>query len=109
MITIFQSLKSISGYPIPETTILEIVDSVGLDPEQDTDSSVRRSIGFKRATAKIYTYLSLAPNVSQGGISYSFTKDERNLFVSIADRILKEIGDEDEMNDANYGYMGENL
>lgn len=69
---VLQSLKSLSGYPIPLATIQDVADEVGISVDAETTQELRGSKEFKRAKARVYLYLSKAPNVSQGGITYSF-------------------------------------
>lgn len=68
----------------------------------------RQGSAYKRAKAKVYLFLSEAPNVSQGGISYSFTADERSRYARKAEAILEEIGDPED-DGIKYGYIGENF
>lgn len=106
--TILQSLKSLSNYPIPTTTIQNIVEGLGFDVADDVTQELRKSKNFKRAQAQMYLFLAEAPNVSQGGISYSFSDDERKRFRLRADNLLDEVGD-DNNTGVQYGYMGSDL
>ncbi|EJX05271.1 hypothetical protein EVA_06627 [gut metagenome] len=107
---VLQALKSISGYPIPATTLQDIAAGCGLDANGEVTEEMRTKAEFKRAKAKVYLYLSEAPNVSQGGISYSFSESERNRFRMRAKSILNSLGETDEsLNGQEYGYQGEDL
>ena len=92
---VLQSLKSLSAYPIPSVTVTEM------------STEIRNSVEYKRACAKVYMFLADAPNVSQGGQSYSFSEDERRRFASRANGILEDIGDISES--VECGYIGEDL
>ncbi len=106
--TIQQSLKSLSAYPIPSATIANIAEGLGLVAEAEATREVRASRDFKRAQAQVYLFLVEAPNVSQGGVSFSFTDEERRRFRLRAESLLEEAGDEDNLL-GDYGYMGSDL
>nr|DAP71727.1 MAG TPA: hypothetical protein [Caudoviricetes sp.] len=103
-----KALMSISSYPIPAPVIENIAGSAGLEPDIDVDLEVRQSDPFRRATAGVYQYLSEAPNVSQAGISYTFSEDERTRFAQRASNILASLGDSQEA-EIEVGYMGEDF
>lgn len=106
---VLQSLKSLSGYPIPLATIQDVADEVGISVDVETTQELRGSKEFKRAKARVYLYLSKAPNVSQGGITYSFSDEDRRRFRNEAESILDEIGDDANGLGVTYGYKGEDL
>lgn len=107
--TILQSLKSITAYPIPSATLQDIVEGCGLSVDADLTNEMRNGIEFKRAKARVYLYLITAPNISQNGVSFSFTSEERKCFKKTAKGILTEIGDDISGLGVKYGYKGENL
>ena len=106
---VLQSLKSLSGYPIPLATIQDVADEVGISVDAEATGEIRGSKEFKRAKARVYLYLSKAPNVSQGGISYNFSEEDRRRFRQEAESILDEIGDDANGLGVTYGYKGEAL
>lgn len=106
---VLQSLKSLSGYPIPLATIQDVADEVGISVDAEATGEIRGSKEFKRAKARVYLYLSKAPNVSQGGISYNFSDEDRRRFRQEAESILDEIGDNADGLGVTYGYKGEDL
>lgn len=106
---VLQSLKSLSGYPIPLATIQDVADEVGISIDAETTRELRGGKEFKRAKARVYLYLSKAPNVSQGGINYSFSDEDRRRFRQEAESILDEIGDNADGLGVTYGYKGEDL
>jgi hypothetical protein len=108
MMTILQSLKSLSSYPIPTATLQDAAEGLGFEIDAEATTDVRKSKSFKQAQAKVYEFLADAPNVSQGGISFSFTDDERKCFRLRADNLLEEAGNISNSG-IKYGYMGENL
>ncbi len=103
-----QSLRSLSAYPIPSATLQDIAEGVGLSADTDLTQELRRSSEFRRAQAGVYLFLSEAPNVTQNGISYSFSDDDRRRFKTRAESILDELGDTTD-NGVSYGYQGEEL
>lgn len=105
--TIAQSLKSLSAYPIPSATLQDVAEGAGLTIDTEVTPEVRRSRSFRRAKAKTLIWLSGAPNVSQGGQSYSFSDDERNRLHGWAMDILDDLGELD--NTDQFGYQGEDL
>lgn len=109
MATVIDSLRSISGYPIPANVFEDALDANELDGCAYADADVRNSPQFKRAKASIYTYLSLAPNVSQGGVSFSFTSKEKDAFKRMAESLLADAGDGNDGSSGCYGWMGENF
>lgn len=104
---IFHSLSSISPYPIPSAAIHSAVAGVGLSGEDEVSPSVLRSRAYKLAQAQLYRYLAAAPNISQGGISYTFSADERNQFLRLANTLYEEAGEDG--TGATFGYKGEDL
>lgn len=103
-----KALISISSYPIPAPVIENIACAAGLDPGTELDPEVRQSDPFRRATAGVYQYLAEAPNVSQAGITYSFSEDERQRFAQRASNILAELGDDQDA-EVEVGYFGEDF
>lgn len=106
---IAQSLNSLNAYPIPLATLQDIAEGVGLSADTELTQEIRRSREFRKAQALTYLYLSEAPNISQGGIQYSFSEDERKRMRNRAEAILDEIGDESTDTGLVFGYMGESL
>lgn len=109
MSTVFQSLKCLSSYPIPSATIENVAEESGLNASDNVTVEVRKSKSFMLTKAGIYDFLSEAPNISQSGISFSFSEDERKRFKTKADSLRRVAGYEDAANQAVYGYQGEDL
>lgn len=107
--TILESLKSLSGYPIPRISLVNITEEVGLSADSSINTEIRQSKPYKRAKAKVYTLLSEAPDVSQGGINYSFSDEDKNRFRTQAQALLDEVGDDTSLMGDNYGWQGEDL
>lgn len=103
--TINEALRSINAYPIPDRTIIEVCERRGLDPCGEAGFSVLDSDDFKLAKADLLLWLSYAPNVSQGGQSYTFSDEQRKEMRAESAGLLDELG-EDEAPKIRYGYKG---
>lgn len=107
---VFESLLGISAYPIPMRTIEAAALKRGLDTEAEMLYAMYREAQYRLATADLMMWLYYAPNVSQGGQSYSLTDAQRAEFRRRAQAIYGELGDEEGMNSGiRYGYKGENI
>lgn len=102
-------LQSINAYPIPANVITEAGIRHNVDVESDVTPEIIKSSGYKLAKADIYAYLAGAPNVTQNGISFSFSEDQRTYFLSVASSIRSEEGVTDPTTGQGYGYVGEDL
>ena len=107
--TIQQSLKSLTAYPIPPATLQDIAEGCGLSLDTELTQELRSGKEMKRAKARAYAYLITAPNISQNGVSFSFTAEERKQFKKLAVGLLKEIGDDTSSIGTKYGYVGEDF
>ena len=102
--TIQNSLNSISAYPIPLNTLQDIAEERGVDIEGVATAEIRTSSQFQLAKADIYYWLSKAPNVSQAGISYSFSDRDRLNFSRQANAIYRKNGEA--LPIRSFGYKG---
>lgn len=111
MATIIDALKGINAYPIPRLTLLSIIDNRGLFEGEELTQDILRSAEFKLAQADMLMWLSLAPNVSQGGQTYSFTDEQRVQLRNKANGIYKEYdaASEGSAPKSIYGYKGNKL
>lgn len=107
--TISELLRSINTYPIPASIILEAGIKYNLDVDSEATKEVIESKDYKLAKADIYAYLAGAPNVTENEISFSFSEDQRNYFLSLSNSIKSELGVEDETTGQGFGWMGEDL
>lgn len=107
--TILQSLGSLNPYPIPAAALNAIAAGTGLDATAELSPENRESPAMKRAEGKVYLYLAGAPNVSQNGISFSFSAEERKMFRRIARSLFKEAGTDAGACGVSFGYKGENF
>ena len=109
METILESLKGVNAYPVPLRTLVEIAERRGLSLTSDATQADLRGKDYKLATADLLLWLSLAPNISQGGQSYSFTDDQRQQFRNRANALFDEFGEETSSIQPTYGYKGSRL
>lgn len=85
-----------------------IAQSYVLDLDMEANAAVRATADYKRAQAAVYNFLAAAPNVSQGGISFSLTDADKAQYRRKALDLLEETGDIS-LGGISYGYKGENL
>lgn len=102
-------LQSINAYPIPANVISEAGIRYGLELEAEATQEIISSSGYKLAKADVYAYLAGAPDVTQNGISFSFSDKDKQYFLNVASSIRKEEGVEDATSGQYYGYVGEDL
>lgn len=111
MKTILDTLKGISAYPIPLRTLVETAELRGVTLNGEAMQDTMVSKAYTLAKADLFLWLSLAPNITQGGQSYSFSDEQREQFRNQAKSLYEECG---EQNDAitakpTYGYKGTHL
>ena len=105
--TVRESLLAISNYPIPDEFLESIGNEVGLDLSQDlADAPI---VALNRVRARSYMFLAMAPNVSEGGVSISFTATEKSYFLSLARRYADLAGETGLFPGPAYGYKGQNI
>jgi hypothetical protein len=108
--TTLESLKQINPYPIPSKTIQALALKRGLDLAQEANQNVVLSAAYRLCEADLYCFLSTAPDVTQQGISYKFTDEDKKRFLSIANNIYTDLGDSSApAKTVKYGYKGSNL
>ncbi len=106
--TLRESLLAISPYPIPS----EFIDSVGVaigGVDMDSEVGDLEPVSIYRAKARVYYFLATTPNVSEGGVSISFTAEDKRIFLAMARRFASLAGEGSLIPGAVYGYKGENL
>ena len=110
MITVFDALLAVSAYPIPARVIKATAIKRAVVLEDLASEENVKSDAFRLATADLYVWLYFAPNVSQGGQSYSFTDEQRKWWKKQAMAIYEELED-DALSalQTKYGYMGDKL
>lgn len=112
MSTILETLKGVNAYPVPLRTLVEFSEVRGLSLEREATQETLTTNAYKLAKADVLLWLSLAPNISQGGQSYSFSEEQRQQFRNQAKALYDECGEVDNANATTgpvYGYKGSRL
>ena len=109
MATTLDALKGVSAYPIPLRTLVEVAERRGVSLSEEATQAVITGRQYRLAKADLLLWLYLAPNVTQGGQSYSFTDEQRKQFRNQASSIYAELGDEHATSQPTYGYKGSRL
>lgn len=110
MATLLDSLKAINAYPIPLRTLDEVATRRGVSLVGEATAEELQTAGFNLAKADLLLWLSLAPNISQGGQSYSFSEEQRKQFKNEAYALYDKFEeDEADKPKANFGYKGTRL
>lgn len=104
---IVESLKAISIYPIPQRTLDRVAVERGLQQDQEATSQTFTTKGYQLATADLMDWLSNAPNISEGGVSFSLSQQERESFKRKSKAIYQTYGIGTES--IEYGYAGSEL
>lgn len=105
--TTLESLKGINSYPIPYRTLESVAVRHGLTLSATATEEVLNSRAYKLACAKLLRWLAGAPNITQGGQSYSFSDEQRLQFRIQADELTAEA--EESASRTRYGYKGSRL
>ena len=109
MATILETLKGVSAYPIPLRTLVETAEKRGVALTDTATQKALVSKAYKLAKADLLLWLSLAPNIGQGGQSYSFTDEQRQQFRNQAKALYDECGEVSAASKPIYGYKGSRL
>jgi len=109
MATLLTSLQSVNAYPVPQSFIETAAAKRGLDLEEEITRDALNSKEYRLVYADLLMWLSEAPNISQGGQSYSFDNEQRLKFRNEALAIYGELEDEDNAPKATYGYKGSRI
>lgn len=110
METVLEALKGVNAYPVPLRTLTTIADKRGLSLTTDATQEVQKSKEYNLAVADLLLWLSTAPDISQGGQSYSFTDEQRTQLRNHAKALYKDFDDDSgSANKPIYGYKGSRL
>ncbi len=105
--TVLESLRGVNAYPIPLRAVSEIAERRGVTLDATVTREVLNGRDYNLAVADILIWLSLAPNVSQGGQTYSFTDGQREQLRNRANALYDEFGEASK--GVVYGYKGSRL
>lgn len=107
--TNLDALKSVNAYPIPLRTLVETAERRNISLTADATQEELQSKNFRLAKADLLLWLSLAPNISQGGQSFSFTDEQRKDFKRQANDIYGVLEPTSNAGCATFGYKGDRL
>ena len=108
MATILEALKGVNSYPVPLRTLTEIAERRGVTLEGSTTMEILKGKAFNLCRADILLWLSYAPDITQGGQSYSFTDEQRTDLRNLAQQLYEEF-EEENAPKTIYGYKGKRL
>jgi hypothetical protein len=111
MATILESLKSVSGYPVPEGVFAKAATLRGLTLGDEATEDVFSSAGYRLAEADVLKWVSFAPNIHQADVSYDILYSDRQQMRERANAIYGELGDAAHIsgNKTKFGYKGNRL
>lgn len=109
MATYLESLKGINAYPMPLRTIVEAAERRQIDLQAEAAQDGLLGKNYHLAKADLLLWLSLAPNVTQGGQSYSFSDEQRKQLRAEANAIYRELEPQAGAATATFGYKGDRL
>lgn len=104
-----EALRGINPYPIPLRTLIETTERRGVELTAEATQEVMAGKAYRLAKADLLIWLSLAPNISQGGQSYSFTDEQRRDLRREAKGIYDELEPAAGGGCVTYGYKGDRL
>lgn len=78
---------------------------MSLEDEITSESVISKE--YRLMEADVFAFLAGAPDVTQNGVSFSFTDDQRDWFLSMSNSIKADLGVSDASSGQGYGYMGE--
>lgn len=111
MATYLEALKGVNAYPVPLRTLTGISERHGVVLTDEATRDGMTGKAYNLCVAEVLLWLSFAPDVTQGGQSYSFTDEQRTQLRNRANALFNEFGDEDDaaLNKPLYGYKGSRL
>lgn len=89
--TIREALRNSFPFSVGNGLIDVVSVSRGLNVDDEFSSVVVTSREFELVKADIIKHVVMTPNVSEGGVSISFS--DRDIFVSVANEIYKRYGE----------------
>ncbi len=107
--TYLDALKSINAYPIPLRTLVETAERRNISLIAEASQESLHGKDYRLAKADLLLWLSLAPNISQGGQSFSFTDEQRKDLKRQAMGIYDELEPENNAGGVTFGYKGDRL
>ena len=110
MENVIDILRGINAYPIPVKEIIGACEYRGLSYYDDATPEIMAGKAFNLVKADLLLWLSIAPDISQGGQSYSFSEDQRSVMRNQAQALYAEFEpDRSAVQKPIYGYKGSRL
>jgi hypothetical protein len=109
MATVLEALKGINAYPIPLRSIVDTAEYRGIVLSDEASQEKMQTAEYKLAQADLLLWLSLAPDVSLSGQTYSFSEEQRTRLRNSARIIYTEFGCIDLVPNPTFGYKGSRL
>lgn len=110
--TIKEALKSLCAYPMPDKVVNVIMIDRGLNADEEYTASHKNQKSYNLAKADVYWWFATVPDVSQEWVNFSFTQEEKLMFLRHAKAIYRQWGEllpEDASTGGVYGYKGDRL
>lgn len=106
--TLSDYLRGLTNYPVHEEALQSILSKRGAS--YDTDAIDDDQL-LCLTTADVYRWLSTAPDISQGGQSYSLSDTTRSFYRAKANALYREAGEPESVTTGHprYGYKGDRL
>lgn len=104
--TLLESLQSLTNYPVSPEYVEGVLTEEGMSADTQLTPETAHSAGFLRAKRRVCLYIATAPNLSQGGISYSLDANARGQFIEMASDIAEALSEDE---GGRYGYIGDEL
>lgn len=96
---------SITNYPIPPRTLNRVAVRRGLILTTEATQEILNTRDYRLAEADTMKWLIAAPNISEGGVTFSLSQIERSQLKQESASIYEEL----ETEEPTYGYIGEDL
>lgn len=109
MASVLEALKAVSAYPVPLRTFVETAERRGLVLTDEATQEVLTCKTYRLAVADILLWLYIAPDITQGGQSFSFTDEQRKQFRNQANALYSEYAETAASAQPTYGYKGSRL
>lgn len=105
--TIHQALKALTSYPVPTRTFVKACEARGLAIDAEATAEIIREKAYQLAEADIMTFLSKAPNISEGGVSITLSDRQRSEYRTEANATYQLHGEPTK--GTVYGFKGEDF
>ncbi len=105
--TLSEYLRGLTNYPVSEEALQSILSKRGATDRTQYDGKGQSIL----AMADLYRWLSTAPDISQGGQSYSLSDNIRESYRRRANGLYRAGGEPESVLEEHprYGYKGERL